>query len=520
MVLMNKKIKEIDINAFRAYKEMQKFNFVHNGTGKVADLITIYAPNGYGKTSFFDAIEWAVTDKIGRLGSSKAIQEELRDEKDYILKNKDSKADYGSVKIIDEDDKIIEIHTIEKKGNMKGDYKPGKLENISHELKGILDEKDTFCTTNLLAHDKITGFLQTYTAEDKTSELRVMWDEDNYSEILDVILELYNELEKKKKQLSLDIKKEEKELEKYEYEKDQVSRIKKLIARYAENYEKEIWGKDVDLLSKIDDRLKEFHKLHEQTQREKEKMEDVQRANEVLLQGYSLFSNNRNTVLLKKQQKKETEKAIEIWEQIEKDKQEREKAAIKFQELSNVLSQIKEFYQYVDEININEKALVELEKTKTKLEKEKIKVDGEIQEIERKTKNNEDLLKKLQEKLDELKLDCSIYINNYKRLTKYTNLKVKAKFILDQRDRRSNKMLSDINLIEMFLDGKSDIDEVCDFISQKVIDKYNAIQKLKEDRRIFLENTEILESNRKNIIVLLDKMQQLIIQGKDIVIER
>ena len=49
---------------------------------------------------------------------------------------------------------------------------------------------------------------------------------------------------------------------------------------------------------------------------------------------------------------------------------------------------------------------------------------------------------------------------------------------------------------------------------------YNAIQKLKEDKSILLENIETLESNRKNIIVLLDKMQQLIIQGKDIVTER
>ena len=44
---MNKKIKEIDINAFRAYKDMQKFNFIHKFTGKVADLVTIYENNCY-----------------------------------------------------------------------------------------------------------------------------------------------------------------------------------------------------------------------------------------------------------------------------------------------------------------------------------------------------------------------------------------------------------------------------------------------------------------------------------------
>ena len=52
MGLMNKKIKEIDITAFRAYKDIQKFDFIHEGSGSVANLVAIYAPNGYGKTSF------------------------------------------------------------------------------------------------------------------------------------------------------------------------------------------------------------------------------------------------------------------------------------------------------------------------------------------------------------------------------------------------------------------------------------------------------------------------------------
>lgn len=103
---------------------------------------------------------------------------------------------------------------------------------------------------------------------------------------------------------------------------------------------------------------------------------------------------------------------------------------------------------------------------------------------------------------------------------KYKNLDTKARVILEQRDRRANKLLSNINLLEMFLGEKSDIEKICNFVSEKVVDEYNAIQKLKEEKSILLENIETLESNRKNIIVLLDKMQQLIIHGKDIVIER
>ena len=77
MVSMNKKIKEIDIGNFRAYKDLQRFNFTYDNGRKIADLVAIYAPNGYGKTSFFDAIEWAVTDKIGRLEGGKPVEEEI-----------------------------------------------------------------------------------------------------------------------------------------------------------------------------------------------------------------------------------------------------------------------------------------------------------------------------------------------------------------------------------------------------------------------------------------------------------
>lgn len=115
---------------------------------------------------------------------------------------------------------------------MKSDFKPGEIAKISPELQSILNEKESFCATNLLAHDKITSFLQNYTAQGKTSELRVMWDENNYSEILNEITELYNRLEVKKKQLSVDISKEEKELKKYKYENDQSDKVIKLLSSY------------------------------------------------------------------------------------------------------------------------------------------------------------------------------------------------------------------------------------------------------------------------------------------------
>ena len=116
MVSMNKKIKEIDIKAFRAYKDVQKFNFLHKNSHDVANLVAIYAPNGYGKTSFFDAIEWAITGTIERLNTGKPIKEEVKNEEGYILKNKDSNEKYGTVTIISAEDAVLSVNTKEKKG--------------------------------------------------------------------------------------------------------------------------------------------------------------------------------------------------------------------------------------------------------------------------------------------------------------------------------------------------------------------------------------------------------------------
>lgn len=54
------KIRAIEAEAFRGFCERQRFEFAD------ADVLLLYGPNGHGKTSFFDAIEWALTGQIAR----------------------------------------------------------------------------------------------------------------------------------------------------------------------------------------------------------------------------------------------------------------------------------------------------------------------------------------------------------------------------------------------------------------------------------------------------------------------
>ncbi|MCR9423272.1 AAA family ATPase [Vibrio sp. RM-69-4] len=63
------KIKKVEIEAFRAYqlKSDGTFDFTNDGE-EPANFVAIYAPNGFGKSSFYDAVEWAVTNHLERLG--------------------------------------------------------------------------------------------------------------------------------------------------------------------------------------------------------------------------------------------------------------------------------------------------------------------------------------------------------------------------------------------------------------------------------------------------------------------
>lgn len=57
------KINKVKIQNFRCYKGINKFNI--NGKN-----IVIYGENGYGKSSFFDAMEWCITGDIERFSKS------------------------------------------------------------------------------------------------------------------------------------------------------------------------------------------------------------------------------------------------------------------------------------------------------------------------------------------------------------------------------------------------------------------------------------------------------------------
>ncbi|MDU8498156.1 hypothetical protein RYB01_03055 [Pseudomonas syringae] len=103
------KIKKVVIEGFRAYqkKEDGTFDFCHSDDSP-ANFITIFAPNGFGKSSFYDAVEWAFTNNVERYirlphrlyNETAARSTKIASEPQYILRNTDMPTEWPtSVKV-------------------------------------------------------------------------------------------------------------------------------------------------------------------------------------------------------------------------------------------------------------------------------------------------------------------------------------------------------------------------------------------------------------------------------------
>lgn len=64
------KIKRVDIKAFRLFSDVSVDLTASKNPDKAANFVAIYAPNGFGKTSFIDALEFCMTKSIHRLKSN------------------------------------------------------------------------------------------------------------------------------------------------------------------------------------------------------------------------------------------------------------------------------------------------------------------------------------------------------------------------------------------------------------------------------------------------------------------
>lgn len=221
------KIKSVEIEDFRGYKKKQKFDFELDDK-ITADFVAIYAPNGFGKTSFTDAIEWVFTDKISRISKNPELINLIKSGKDkqkndnskmYILRNIDGKNDVGRVKIVNDEDKIVELTTVKLNNKTRVDYREDN-KSIKNNIILQKDECynnlniDEFKMTNLISSDTINSFLQFDDSKARYNILKDFWDDKNDNNIYNNIRDFHNEIIKVKQDIILKIANKNSDLKK------------------------------------------------------------------------------------------------------------------------------------------------------------------------------------------------------------------------------------------------------------------------------------------------------------------
>ena len=191
------RLKNISIKAFRLFEdehvEFVNRKFAEKGS---ADLVSIYAPNGFGKTSFFDAIEFCVTKNVKRLKFNN-FDENLRS---------DSKLnDIGSFI----HNKKMPGEKIKVRIGIDGQEEPAFSREVNLEdEKGLLSSEgqNLYFSNAFLLQDWFSEFLSVTNAEDRFKLFMQNFAEtkdllDYHSDLKSNYVSIGKDLGKKKKDL-------------------------------------------------------------------------------------------------------------------------------------------------------------------------------------------------------------------------------------------------------------------------------------------------------------------------------
>lgn len=194
------KIKGITLENFRTYDGSHNFSFI--GKKGLSNLVVVYAPNGYGKTSLFDGIEWALSNKIRRFENGVLKQEleskDFADGHQIVLTNRPAfaRGEKGSVKIFTDRDETIERKVVPRQipgTKLKNDYRPGKLTGAYST--SVLNELAEY---NMLTQDQIDAFLRFKTPEEKFDALKEFWPEGSKAGLVYKKISEYSKVMKNK----------------------------------------------------------------------------------------------------------------------------------------------------------------------------------------------------------------------------------------------------------------------------------------------------------------------------------
>lgn len=153
------KLTKVEISGFRIFDKLEDstFDFATKSTG-TADFVSLYAPNGFGKTSFYDAVEWGMTNSISRFLLRSYENEKLvaSQSNERFIRNLNSQEDTFVNIHRKEGDQVKRIW--KKRGRQRHDILFGKTSEIENQefQKVILSQE--WISAFLMESDGVVRF--------------------------------------------------------------------------------------------------------------------------------------------------------------------------------------------------------------------------------------------------------------------------------------------------------------------------------------------------------------------------
>ncbi|WP_433948071.1 hypothetical protein [Bacillus tropicus] len=480
---MSRKIFEVELEAFRAFKEKKVLQLTAEN-GELANLIVLYAPNGTGKTSFFDAIEWSLTGEIQRITGNKRVEELAKKQSGrHILKNKYSQLDVGRVVINFSDGSLVDVVTKKPNGRLRTDYKEGV--STSKYINFTPSDAKKFVRNNFLTHDQIDSFLRFKNSKERYAALSIFWDSENTTESYINVLKVISAVESHLEGLNSKGIELGKELASFQDYRDSEKLLYKNMKQYSSylsnrhfqeirsiskrklvNFYSEEFKNITQVLSKMNNKSFELNKISLMFQTDyPESIEELNRLNKIELPRTIELKQSLNKLdFLKNDNKNLRKEFVEINEKV------------------GVLEYLIEYQQSYEDIKNKKGNLLILIKEhgerKSRASKEYISIQEVIDEFQTRLVNSN----KEQENLE-------LQLRKTKELTKYPIIKEDLYKINIQLNEFESKISSD----------KLARERILSFINEcETILKTNAIELWTYEKKIKNLNESLYE-NYKNI---------------------
>jgi exonuclease SbcC len=529
------KFKKVEIQAFRAYDNANDgtFDFTRKEDGENADFISLYAPNGFGKTSFYDAVEYGITKNIQRfIKKQKFNQETAKSEKSissvpkqYILRNRYSDFNlesYIRLTTTDSTEPLTRKISIPAKGGR--DFKFDDRETENKHFKEVI-----------LSQEWIDAFLKEDKPEDRYETFIEYFGEkkiDEYYKKLTSLVALNN---KRIEALSKELNGIQLEL-KFDGDKNILKKVNEKIISLKETGEQ---------LKEIDDSYTEMDALSLSNVISERTVEidfEIKKATELIkylnvffagnkdIEGMTKYFESKEKIEQLDKQLKENNLILEKFDrrqkltnELESIKYQNDELGTKKQVLESLKNELKEYEKITQEIS-----LIKLEHEETKEELSQLTTSLNV--LIQNESENTSKQSSLQNQITELEKNISDIPKLNKDITNL-NLKIKAsKTKLIEAETQITGLVKENSLLEIPINnlkmsitkiGFGEYPSLADktFSNYKdIIDELTKVEKKisKEDGKFSIINFEIQtnESYQKDIEVFISRGLEIINKSK------